>query len=449
MDSKDPASTSDSRLHRANRLPREPIDRLTKPFVRFLHVQSASGIILLACTFAALVLANSPLADAFADFWQTPLGIAFGGFELKKPLLLWINDGLMTIFFFVVGLEIKRELVTGELRDPKKAMLPVMAALGGMLVPAAIYWSLRRGQPGHEGWGIPMATDIAFVVGFLAILPRTPLGLKILLLTLAIADDIGAILVIAIFYSTDISLFALALAGGGLALVVLLRGLGVRSIAVYLAVGVAIWLAVLKSGIHPTVAGVLLGLMTPARAWVDSGPLQDIMTDVLDWLRGSHDGLHQDRHAMLEQLQKASLESISPLERLETSLHPWVAFVIMPVFALANAGVAIEPRTMSHPVAWAVAAGLVVGKPLGIVAFSWLAVRLGLARLPTSVNWKLMIGAGALAGIGFTMSLFIAGLGLTGELLDAGKFGTLIGSAVSAVLGSLLLLIFLRGQADR
>jgi NhaA family Na+:H+ antiporter len=429
-------------------MPRAPVERLLRPLARFLQIESASGAVLLACTVAALVLANSPWADAFAGFWHIHARLGIGTWELDKSLLHWINDGLMTIFFFVVGLEIKRELVAGELRDPKKAALPVMAALGGMVAPAAIYLALRGGQPGHAGWGIPMATDIAFVVGFLALLgPRAPLGLKILLLSLAIADDIGAVLVIAIFYSGNISLAALGLAALGFALTYALNRIGVRRVPVYVVVGAGIWLCFLKSGIHPTVAGVLLGLLTPGSAWLGNGALLDVAADLLHRLSGGEEGqIQHGRTQMLGQLGTVSREAVSPLERLETTLHPWVAFGIMPLFALANAGVAVQGAAFSHPVALAVAAGLVLGKPLGIVLFSWLAVRVGLARLPSGVDWKVMLGGGCLAGIGFTMSLFIAGLALGREpdLLAAGKIGTLIGSAVSAAIGLLLLLVFLR-----
>jgi NhaA family Na+:H+ antiporter len=428
-----------------------PIERWMRPFVRFLHVESVSGVFLLVCTAVALILANSPWAADYAAVWQTRLTIAVGNFELSKPLLLWVNDGLMTIFFFVVGLEIKRELVAGELRDLKKATLPIMAALGGMVCPAAIYLLFQRGMPGEPGWGIPMATDIAFVVGFLSLLgSRVAIGLKILLLSLAIADDIGAVLVIALFYSTDISPVMLLVAALGFALTLFFNRIGVRRVPVYVVIGAGIWFAFLKSGVHPTVAGVLLGLLTPASAWVGDRTLRDVVAEVWRRLQGEQDGQVEHHHKpMLGQLQTAAREAVSPLERLETMLHPWVAFGIMPLFALANAGVRAEVASLGHPVSLSVAAGLVLGKPLGIFAFSWLAVSLGLARLPTGVNWKVMLGAGCLAGIGFTMSLFIAGLALDADLLDAGKIGTLLGSTVSAILGSVLLVIFLPRSPSR
>jgi Na+:H+ antiporter, NhaA family len=407
--------------------------RLVAPIVQFLRIESSGGLVLLLFTVAALVLANGTLWTAFQSFLQTPFGVTLGHFALVKPLLLWINDGLMTLFFFVVGLEIKRELVCGELADRRKALLPVVAAAGGMVVPAVVYCLWLRGRPGWRGWGVPMATDIAFVVGFLTLLgARVPNGLKVLLLVLAIADDIGAVLVIAVAYSTGIVLFPLALAGVGLGLLLFAQWLGVRSVPVYAVLGAGIWLGFLKSGVHPTVAGVLLGLFTPARRMVGRGILLDVVGDLYARLRGIQGGTPQ-----------AAPEAVSPAERLEHTLHPWVAFVIMPVFALANAGVKIEVQALATPVALAVTAGLVLGKPLGIVLLSWASVRIGLTRLPEGVNWKAMLGAGCLAGIGFTMSLFIAGLALDGALLNEAKIGILAGSTLSATLGCLLLTAFL------
>ena len=409
------------------------VGRLMEPIVRFLRVESSGGLVLLASTLAALLLANSALSAPFHSLWETPAGVTFGDFELIEPLLHWVNDGLMTLFFFVVGLEIKRELVSGELADPRKALLPVMAAVGGMVVPAAVYALCLWGRPGRGGWGVPTATDIAFVIGFLTLLgPRVPNGLKILLLTLAIADDIGAVLVIAVVYSGQIALGPLGLTGAGLGLVLLLRWLGVRSVMVYAAVGAGVWLAFLKSGVHPTVAGVLLGLLTPARPLVGRGILIDAVGDLYARLRGIQRGTPQP-----------APEATSPAERLEHALHPWVAFVIMPVFALANAGVKVEAYALATPVALAVTAGLVLGKPFGIVLFSYASVRMGLTRLPDGIGWKIMLGAGCLGGIGFTMSLFIAGLALGGTLLDEAKIGILAGSTVSATLGCLLLTAFL------
>ncbi|HET6574253.1 MAG TPA: Na+/H+ antiporter NhaA [Fimbriiglobus sp.] len=426
-------------------LPARPIDRIARPIRRFLAVQSASGVVLAVCTVAAMAAANSSWAAAYHDFWETHLRVGIGRLTLDEPLHFWVNDALMVLFFFVVGLEIKRELVAGELSTAQKAALPVIAAAGGMVVPAGIYLALQWGQPGERGWGIPMATDIAFVVGVLALFgPRVPFGLKIFLLALAIVDDIGAILVIAVAYSSSPSALALGLAAVGFALIVGLNRLGVRAVPVYVVVGAGIWLAVLKSGVHPTVAGVLLGLLTPASVWVGRPVLRDAIADVL--LRVTEDNEYEAEDADFRRLEFAARESLSPLERLETALHPWVGFVIMPIFALANAGVTLRVAGFAEPPALAVAAGLVVGKPVGIVGFSYLAVRLGLAALPAGVGWRLLVGAGCLGGIGFTMSLFVAGLAFPGrpDLLDDGKVGIILGSLTSAVLGSGLLLGLLK-----
>jgi len=434
---------------RAEQGPRKAlIEPLLRPIVRFLQIEAAGGCVLLASTILALIMANSPWSAWFAEVWQTRVGFTIGHFELNKPLLLWINDGLMTVFFFVVGLEIKREIVFGELRDPRKAALPAAAALGGMVVPAVIYFLVQSSGPGGRGWGIPMATDIAFVVGFLTLLgSRVPLGLKILLLTLAIVDDIGAIVVIAVAYTAETSLSFLAIGMASFAVIYLLRWLGVRPVPVYFLLGAGIWLAFLKSGVHPTVAGVVLGLLTPAGPWFARRSLVNLAEGVAIKLgRDLREDDSVDHEELVQLMTTTARETISPLDRLETALHPWVAFGIMPLFALANAGVTIELSAATNSVALAVAAGLILGKPLGIVVFSWVAVKLGLARLPNGVNWQILLGAGCLAGIGFTMSLFIAGLALEAELLSAGKIGTLFGSALSAIFGLGLLLICLRRE---
>jgi NhaA family Na+:H+ antiporter len=410
------------------------VGRLVEPIARFLRVESSGGLVLLTATVAALLLANSSLSVAFHAFWEVRAGVILGDFALIEPLRHWINDGLMTLFFFVVGLEIKRELVSGELADPRKALLPVMAAVGGMVAPATIYALCLWGRPGWGGWGVPMATDIAFVVGVLTLLgPRVPNGLRVLLLTLAIADDIGAVLVIAVVYSGQIALGPLALAGIGLGVILALRGLGVHSVFVYVVMGAGVWLAFLKSGVHPTVAGVLLGLLTPARPRLGRRIFLDVIGDLYARLRGTPRGTPQP-----------APEALSPAERVEQALHPWVAFAIMPVFALANAGVKVEAHALATPVALAVSAGLLLGKPIGIVLFSYASVRMGLTRLPDGIDWRMIIGAGCLGGIGFTMSLFIAGLALEGSLLDDAKIGILAGSTFSATLGSLLLTALLR-----
>ena len=425
-------------------LPREPIDRLTKPLEHFLHIEAASGVVLLVCTVIALALANSGASEWFLKLWKTRVSIGFGSFQMVHPLYHWINDGLMAIFFFVIGLEVKRELVVGELRGMRKAALPVAAAIGGMVVPAGIYLLLQGGTPAQDGWGIPMATDIAFVVGCMAVLgPRIPHGLRVLLLSLAIADDIGAILVIAVGYTAHIDLMALGLGGAGLALVWGMRRMGVRSFGVYTLVGVLVWLAFHESGVHATIAGVILGLMTPAHPYVSQpafGRMADRATAVLgsdDWDAASH------RSAKVRKFTWAARETLSPLEYLEGLLHPGMGFAIMPIFALANAGVPFHAADLASPVALAVGAGLVIGKPVGIVLVSFLAVKLGLASLPKGVTWAVLAGGGCLAGIGFTMALFISGLALSGEHLDVAKVGILAASAVAAVLGMGALVVLL------
>ena len=430
-------------------LPKTRISRLVQPFARFFRIESSSGILLLACTAAALALANSPWSASFAAIWKIELRLGVGDVELSESLLHFINDGLMALFFFVVGLEIKREIVHGELRDPRSAALPIVAALGGMVAPAGIYLLLQSGQPGHSGWGIPVATDIAFVAGFLTLFgARVPGSLKTLLMSLAIADDLGAILLIAVFYSKGLAWLALGLAAAGLGLMYLLNRLGVRQVSIYVVIGAGVWLAFLKSGVHPTVAGVLIGFLTPAKAWVGTPVFPNLLTNVFErLLASSEQNTPKHRQKALARMVMVAREGTSPLERLEFALHPWVAFVIMPIFAFANAGVAMNVASLKSPIAFAVAAGLVIGKPVGIVVFSWIATRVGLARLPSDVNWKIVLGAAFLCGIGFTMSIFIAGLALPEELLDQGKIGTLAGSVISAVLGCVVLYWFLPSKA--
>ena len=419
-----------------------PIHAVTGPLRRFLRIEAASGAVLLLCSVVALVLANSPLAEAVHHFWETHLGVGVGEFKLDKPLHFWVNDGLMAVFFFVVGLEIKRELMTGELRTVRRAALPVVAAVGGMLVPAGVYLLFGHAGPAQRGWGIPMATDIAFVVGVLAAFgKRVPLGLNVFLLSLAIADDMGAVVVIAAAYTDHLNLIALATAGGGLGLCVLLNKLGVRAVAVYVIVGVVVWVAMVKSEVHPTIAGVLLGLLTPHRPWLGKNTLRLALDDVAGRLDGSDD--REMTPADVAILRYAAREAVAPLQRLEDRLHPWVGFVVMPVFALANAGVAVDFAAFTHPVCLAVAAGLFVGKPVGIVLFAWAAVKLKWAALPTGVTWRMLVAAGFLGGIGFTMSLFIGELAFRGqpELLADAKAGVIAGSLAAAVIGAGLLMI--------
>jgi len=425
----------------------EPIDRLIAPFERFLHVEAAGGIVLLICTVVALVIANSPLGDAYHQWWHTPVGVEFGALQLRKSVEHWINDGLMTLFFFVVGLEVKRELVGGELRDPRAAVLPIAGAIGGMVGPAGIYLALIGNSPAARGWGIPMATDIAFVVGCMAVLGRrVPHGLRVMVLSLAIADDIGAILVVALGYSSGIVWLPLVLGLLGLGAVVFFERLGIRSFGIYTLLGAAIWLAFVKSGVHATIAGVMLGLLTPARPYLSGGAFATFLERARVLLHGS--GWSEgELAAHARALGRASRQAVSPLEYLEHRLHPWVSFAIMPIFALANAAVHVNAADLGNRVTLAVAASLLVGKPLGIMVMSWLAVGSGAARLPDGVSWMGIAGGGILCGIGFTMALFIASLALEGPALGAAKVGILVGSALAAAAGMFVLFSSARDSA--
>lgn len=425
----------------ATRLPKEFVDRLTNPFVRFLRIQSAAGAVLLLFTVAALVLSNSSWADAFEHAWETQVGIHFGSFEFARSLREWINDGLMTLFFFLVALELKRELVLGVLNKPRMAALSIAAALGGMIIPASIYLALQTGQPGQHGWGTVMATDTAFVIGCLALLgSRIPQSLRVFMLSLAIVDDIGAILVVAIAYSNDIAWWPLAIASLGLVIVRAMNMLGFRGFPLYFLVGGVIWLAVDASGIHATITGVMLGLMTPARRWVSDERLYAILGQVIahpDSNEGSGDTKNRQT---LQMAEIAARETLSPVERLEITLHPWVGFVIMPLFAFANAGLPLAFSDFSSSVTIAVFLGFVLGKPLGILLFSWLAVRSHIAILPEELNWRLLVGGSLLAGIGFTMALFIANMAFSESLIGNAKMGIFLASIFSAVAGISLLM---------
>ncbi len=432
-------------------------------FQEFAHNQASSGIVLLACVIVAIVWANSPLGSSYYDLWHLHVAVRFGDFVFDKPLEYWINDGLMAIFFFVVGLEIKREVIAGELASPRKAMLPIMAAIGGMLVPAAIFLWFNFDGPGQRGWGIPMATDIAFTLGVMAVLgSKVPTPVKVFLTAVAIVDDIGAVLVIAIFYSSGISLMALGIASVFVALLIAANRLGIRSTLVYIILGACgLWPAFIVSGVHPTVAGVIAAFTIPVRRRIDSAEFTNLSRVYIDeFAQASGDGesllANEEQVSLMRSIERTALGAQSPLQRFENTLHPWTVFGIMPLFALANAGVAINADLASfveEPVAQGVALGLFVGKPLGIVLFSVVAVWLGLAVLPNRVHWLHVLGAGCLAGIGFTMSLFIANLAVGGtELLEAAKVSILVGSLLAAVLGWMIFQIapkMGRSQGDK
>jgi NhaA family Na+:H+ antiporter len=422
-------------------------NRLARPLRRFLAIEAASSVLLLAATLMALAFANSPLREWWSHFWHQRLAIEIGSFELALSLGHWVNDGLMTIFFFVVGLEIKRELSIGELASRRQAMLPVFGALGGMLVPASIYLMFQPGGEAAAGWGIPMATDIAFAVAALAVLgPRVSPGLKVFLLALAIVDDLGAVTVIALFYTDEIRPLALLAAGLGLGLVYAIRRAGVRTYGVYAALGFLVWLAMLASGVHATVAGVLLGLLTPVQPLGERETLVARLREEADEALSRIGGEVREvrPEPALQRVRELSREAQSPLEYLTHRLHPWVAFVVMPIFALANAGVALDGSRLGDPaslrVAVAVALGLLIGKPLGITVFAVAAVRLRIASLPRGVGVGALAGAGLLGGIGFTMALFITALAFReGPLASAAKVGVLGASVLACVFGVVVL----------
>lgn len=418
------------------RLPEESVHRLTRPFVRFLHVEAAAGAILLICTAATLLLSNSPWSHAFLEAWEIPLGLRLGSLEFGRSLKEWINDGLMTFFFFLVAVELKRELVLGELRSPRMAALSIAAALGGMVVPAALYLMLQGGQAGARGWGMVMATDTAFVIGCLALLgARIPHSLRLFMLSLAIVDDIGAILVVAIGYSDRIAWAVLAFGGMGVAAVGVMMRVGIRSVLLYFFMGCLVWLAVDASGIHSTVTGVVLGLMTPTGRWVSDQRLYAILDRVVAYPAASDgSGSTRDRET-LQLAEVAARETLSPAERFQIALHPWVGFVIMPLFALANAGLPLSASDLGDPVTGAVFVGFVFGKPVGVLLFSWLAVHLKIATRPPDLSWALLTGGSLLAGIGFTMALFIASQAFGESLINQAKLGIFLASTFSAAAG--------------
>ncbi len=430
---------------------KEPIEVLLKPINQFLHQEASGGILLIIFTVIALVWANTALSHTYHDLWRTHLIVSLGSLlTLDYSIHHWINDGLMVIFFFTVGLEIKRELLVGELSSVQKASLPIAGALGGMIVPAILYTIFNTGGEGARGWGIPMATDIAFVVGIMALLgTRVPLTLKIFVLALAIADDIGAVLVIAIFYTAKISTTALIIAAIVLGSLILLNRLGTKSLIPYSILGVILWLAFLKSGVHATIAGVLLAFTIPAVSRYDTNKFSGKVKQLINNFDSKGDHWKNVLNNAERQHDVLAIESscekiLTPLQRFEHSLHPWVSFFIIPVFALANAGVSLAGLDILHsllsPVSLGIIVGLFIGKQFGIFAFSFIAVKLKLSSLPEGVNWKNLYGAAILAGIGFTMSLFIASLAFTDPaLLDLAKIGILSGSLLSGIAGFMFL----------
>ncbi|MGB0721396.1 MAG: Na+/H+ antiporter NhaA [Gammaproteobacteria bacterium] len=437
-------------------------NRVLTPFEEFIHDETAGGIVLMVCTVVALVLANSPLAEAYQHILHTPITVSVGHWSLEHTLHHWINDGLMALFFFLVGLEIKREVLVGELSRPQQAMLPIVAAIGGMVVPALFYTAVNAGGPGAHGWGIPMATDIAFAVGIMVLLgKRVPASLFTFLVALAIVDDLGAVAVIAIFYTDTLVYDALLAALAMLGLLIGLNMLGVRKPLPYAILGTLMWLAMLKSGVHATVAGVLTAWTIPAKSKFNPENFARLMQRLVAKYNearaksaaGDQACLiadQQRRRGIVQSLENGVHLMETPLQRLEHMFHLPVAFIIIPLFALANAGIPIEfskiGEAVAHPTALGVILGLVLGKVIGIAGCALLAVKLGIGQMPQGANSKHIIGAGLLGGVGFTMSIFIAELGFPGqpEQLLMAKTGILFASLIAGVGGYL----FLRSVAN-
>lgn len=411
---------------------------------RFLHVEAVGGLALVAAAAAALIWANSPAAESYARLWHAPLTFGLAGRMLSQPLHFWINDGLMTIFFLVVGMEIRREIHEGALSTARQAALPLVAAMGGVAVPALIYLSLTDAPALQQGWAVPTATDIAFAVGVLALLGRSiPSPVRVFLLALAIIDDVAAVLIIALFYSASLDYSGLLIAGTGVLLALGLQQIGVGAAYAYVVPGAILWIGFLLTGVHPTLAGVVLGLMTPVLPLRTRERPVDAATHVLNVLTEQAESQHADPRALatpLKQLRQAQREILPPVVRVQAALHPWVAYGVMPLFALANAGVRLDAVDFAGPasqtIVLAVAAALVIGKPAGIFLASWTAVRLGWCVLPRGVSWTGVLVVGCLGGIGFTMSIFIATLAFPAEVhLAAAKAGVLVASVTAALLG--------------
>jgi NhaA family Na+:H+ antiporter len=443
MPLRDPWSESDRYVPRT----------VVQPLQRILRHEAAGGVVMLVAAVIAIVWANSPWGDTYTDVWHTPLRVELGGVLHLDHLSLqtWVNDALMTVFFLLVGVEIKREVVHGELRDARAVALPVIAAVGGMIVPAAIYGAINAGGPGGDGWAVPMATDIAFAVGVVTLAGRrVPLAAKIFLLTLAVADDIGAIIVIAVFYTGALSWGWLAGAAAALAAIFVMRHGDVQSLAPYMAVGGFAWLALLESGVHATLIGVALGLLTPA--WPLRSPrrfpaearrvINRIEAAYYDRMLTPREFAESEQN--IAEVARVAMLSTSPLERLERALSPWVAYVVVPVFALANAGVALDGGALRGVVSdlttTGVLIGLVVGKTVGVLGATALAVRLGVARLPSGTTWRHLFGLATSAGVGFTVALFVTSLSFdTAATTDAAKVGILAGSTLAGTIGFAIL----------
>jgi len=420
---------------------------INTPFQKFVKIESFSGILLFGATIIALIWANSPLAHVYESFWQYEFGIQMPNFELSKPLLLWINDGLMAIFFFLIGLEIKREVIIGELNNIKKASFPIFAALGGMIVPVSLYIILNKDPGTSHGWGIPAATDIAFSLAILQLLGnRVPISLKIFLAAFAIVDDIGAVILIAAFYSTGIKWLLLVVALVIIIALILLSNKGFYSRYLFFAAGVVVWLLFLKAGFHPTVAGVLLAFTIPIRKKVDVKTYAVNLCNIVDEFKVAGDGkspvLSKEQVEYIDDLQDWTIKVQSPLQHLEHNLHNWVAYFIIPIFAFANAGVNLSTATaLNHSLILIIIISLLAGKSIGISLFTWLGRKLKLTVMPEGMNRWHLTGIAFLAGVGFTMSIFISNLAFVDNpaIMNSAKIGIIVGSLISGLTGYLIL----------
>jgi NhaA family Na+:H+ antiporter len=432
-------------------IPKSPFEKIIAPVSRFIHLEYTGGIVLFLSVLVAIIWANSPVHESYHHLWDIKFSIGFDKYVLNKPLHIWINDGLMALFFFVIGLELKREFMEGELSTLKKASLPMMAALGGMLVPAAIFFCLNKGLVSEHGWGIPMATDIAFALALLSMAGKhIPASVKVFLSALAVADDLGAVLVIAFFYTSNLNFVPLCIAAIFLLLLIAGNKSGIRSSAFYLLIGIAVWIGFLLSGVHATIAGVLVAFTIPAVTKINensfSENLRKLSFDFEQEIPNNGLLTTPEQHRTIEQVKRLTLAAETPLQKIEYALHPWVAFVIMPLFALANAGIVIGSDFFSaliNPVSIGVISGLIIGKFAGVLLFTWLMVKTGLAQLPDQANFKHITGVALLAGVGFTMSLFISNLAFENpQFIEQAKYGILIASLIAGILGITMLKCF-------
>mgnify|MGYP003945619415 FL=1 len=427
---------------------KSPIDKIMAPVNKFIQLEYTSGIVLLLSVIVAILWANSAFADSYHHLWELQLSIGFGEYVFDKPLHIWINDGLMVMFFFVIGLELKREFMDGELSSAKKASLPMAAALGGMIVPALLYFTINQGTEAAHGWGIPMATDIAFALALLSVAGKhIPGSIKIFLSALAVADDLGAVMVIAFFYTAELHFLPLVIAGLFLAMMLMGNRMGIRSTAFYLLMGLVVWMGFLLSGVHATIAGVLTAFTIPAATKVDelmyASKLKKLASDFEKEIPSNSTLTTPQQHQTIEQIKNLSLAAETPLQKIEHAMHPWVAFAIMPLFALSNSGMVIGSdffTAIINPVSIGIVAGLIGGKFIGILLFTWLMVKFKISKLPAQSSWSHIIGVALLGGVGFTMSLFISNLAFADvAMITQAKYGILLASVIAGILGTIAL----------